>query len=77
MPLPTGIGLEASAVVEAVGEGVTGLKAGDRVAYGTGPIGAYAERRNFPAEKLIKIPDAHRRQDRRRHDAAGHDGANT
>ena len=58
VPLPTGLGLEASAVVEAVGEGVTGLKPGDRVAYGTGPIGAYAERRNAPAEKLIRIPDA-------------------
>ena len=58
VPLPTGLGLEASAVVEAVGEGVTSLKPGDRVAYGTGPIGAYSERRNAPAEKLIKIPDA-------------------
>ena len=58
VPLPTGLGLEASAVVEAVGEGVTGFKVGDRVAHGVGPIGAYCERRNFPAEKLIKIPDA-------------------
>jgi len=58
VPLPAGLGLEASAVVEAVGEGVTGLKPGDRVAYGTGPIGAYSESRNAPAEKLIKIPDA-------------------
>jgi NADPH2:quinone reductase len=58
MPLPTGIGLEACAVVEEVGEGVTGLKAGDRVAHGTGPLGAYAERRNFPADKVIKVPDA-------------------
>jgi NADPH2:quinone reductase len=57
-PLPTGLGLEACAIVEAVGEGVTSLKPGDRVAHGTGPVGAYAERRNFPAEKLIKIPDA-------------------
>jgi NADPH2:quinone reductase len=56
--LPTGLGLEACAIVEAVGEGVTGLKAGDRVAHGTGPVGAYAERRNYPAEKLIKVPDA-------------------
>ena len=58
MALPTGIGLEACATVEAVGEGVGGLKVGDRVAHGTGPIGAYAERRNFPADKLIKVPDA-------------------
>lgn len=58
VPLPSGIGLEASAVVEAVGEGVTGFKPGDRAAHGTGPIGAYAELRNFPAEKLIRIPDS-------------------
>jgi NADPH2:quinone reductase len=56
--LPSGIGLEACAVVEELGEGVTSLKKGDRVAHGTGPIGAYAERRNFPADKLIKVPDA-------------------
>ncbi len=58
VPLPAGLGIEACAVVEAVGEGVTGLQPGDRVAHGTGPIGAYAERRNFPADKLIKLPDA-------------------
>ena len=58
MAMPTGIGLEACAVVEEVGEGVTGLKTGDRVAHGTGPIGAYCERRNFPADKLIKVPDS-------------------
>ena len=58
MPLPTGIGLEACAVVEELGEGVTGLKVGDRVAHGTGPIGACAQKRNFPADKLIKVPDA-------------------
>jgi len=56
--LPAGLGLEACATVEAVGEGVTGLKVGDRVAHGTGPVGAYTERRNFPADKLIKVPDA-------------------
>lgn len=56
VPLPSGIGTEAAAAVEAVGEGVTGFKAGDRVAHGSGPIGAYTELRNFPAEKLIKIP---------------------
>ena len=56
--LPAGLGLEACAIVEAVGEGVTGFKPGDRVAHGTGPVGAYTERRNFPADKLIKIPDS-------------------
>src|SRR5689334_9171181 len=57
LPLPSGIGLEAAGVVEAVGSGVTDLKKGDRVAYGTGPIGAYSEARVMPAEKLVVIPD--------------------
>jgi NADPH2:quinone reductase len=54
--LPSGLGLEAAGVVEAVGEGVKGFKQGDRVAYGTGPIGAYAEARNIPAAKVSKLP---------------------
>jgi NADPH2:quinone reductase len=58
VPLPSGIGLEAAGVVEAVGQGVKGLKPGDRVAYGTGPIGAYAQARNIAADKVIKIPKA-------------------
>ncbi|HEY0521991.1 MAG TPA: quinone oxidoreductase [Stellaceae bacterium] len=57
LPLPSGIGLEAAGVVEAVGNGVTDFKEGDRVAYGTGPIGAYSEARIMPAEKLVVIPD--------------------
>ena len=56
VPLPSGIGLEAAGVAEKVGKGVTSLKAGDRVAYGTGPIGAYSEARVMPAEKLVKVP---------------------
>jgi NADPH2:quinone reductase len=56
--LPSGIGLEASGTVEAVGEGVTGLKPGDRVAYGSGAVGAYSEKRNYPANRLVKIPDS-------------------
>jgi NADPH:quinone reductase len=58
LPLPSGIGLEAAGVVEELGPGVKGLKAGDRVAYGTGPIGAYSQARNMPAARLIKIPKA-------------------
>ncbi|HKY94471.1 MAG TPA: quinone oxidoreductase [Kiloniellales bacterium] len=55
-PMPSGLGLEAAGVVEAVGSGVTALKVGDRVAYGTGPIGAYSEARVMPADKLVKLP---------------------
>lgn len=58
VPLPSGIGLEAAGVVEAVGEGVKGLKAGDRIAYGSGPIGAYSQVRCMPANRVIKIPKA-------------------
>ena len=57
LPLPTGLGQEAAGVVESVGPGVTDLKAGQRVAYGTGPIGAYSEARNMPVEKLVPLPD--------------------
>ncbi len=56
--LPSGIGLEAAGMVEAVGEGVTELAVGDRVAYAGGPLGAYAEARNMPADRLVKLPEA-------------------
>jgi NADPH2:quinone reductase len=55
-PLPSGLGNEAAGVVESLGKGVKGLKVGDRVAYGTGDLGAYAEARNFPANRLVKLP---------------------
>ena len=58
LPLPAGIGLEGAGVVEAVGDGVTEVKVGDRVAYAGGPVGAYAEVRNIPAHRLLKLPDA-------------------
>ena len=58
LPLPSGIGLEAAGVVEEVGEGVSHLKVGDRVAYGAGPLGAYSEQRNAPANRVSKLPDA-------------------
>ena len=57
LPLPSGIGLEAAGVVEQVGTGVTEFKAGDRVAYCNGPIGAYAEVKNHPAERCVKVPE--------------------
>jgi NADPH2:quinone reductase len=57
LPLPSGLGQEAAGVVEAVGPGVTDLQVGRRVAYGTGPIGAYSESRNIPVEKLVPLPD--------------------
>jgi NADPH2:quinone reductase len=57
LPLPSGVGLEAAGVVEAVGANVSGLKPGDRVAYAGGPPGAYSESRLVPAHRLVKIPD--------------------
>ena len=57
VPLPSGIGLEAAGVVEALGENVSELKVGDRVGYCTGPIGAYAEANNVPADRAVKLPD--------------------
>jgi NADPH:quinone reductase len=56
MPMPSGLGSEAAGVVEEVGPGVTGLKAGDRVAYAGGPIGAYADERVLPADRLVPVP---------------------
>ena len=56
--MPSGIGLEAAGVVEAVGEGVSELAAGDRVAYAAAPISAYAEARLMPADRVIKLPEA-------------------
>ncbi len=58
LPLPSGIGIEGAGVVEAVGSAVTELQAGDRVAYAGGPLGAYSEMRNIPADRLVKLPDA-------------------
>ena len=57
LPLPAGIGLEGAGVVEAVDDGVTEVKVGDRVAYAGGPVGAYAEVRNIPAHRLLKLPE--------------------
>jgi NADPH2:quinone reductase len=54
--LPAVLGREAAGVVEAVGPGVRELRAGDRVAYALHP-GAYAELRNLPADRLVRLPD--------------------
>jgi NADPH2:quinone reductase len=57
MPMPSGLGSEAAGVIEEVGAGVSGLKPGDRVAYSGGPIGAYADERVMPADRLVPLPD--------------------
>ncbi|QYF96053.1 quinone oxidoreductase [Massilia sp. PAMC28688] len=57
-PLPGALGMEGAGVVEAVGAGVTHVKAGDRVAYAGRPNGAYAEARVMPADILLKLPDS-------------------
>ncbi len=56
--LPSGLGTEGAGEVEAVGEGVTGFQVGDRVAYATGPLGAYGEHHALPARHLVKLPDS-------------------
>ncbi len=57
LPTPTGLGHEAAGTVASVGPAVTSVKVGDRVAYMNAGLGAYADRRIVPAEKLVKIPD--------------------
>src|SRR3954452_13880944 len=56
-PLPFVPGVEGAGVIEAVGDGVTELKHGDRVAY-AGPIGGYAEERLIAADRMVKLPDS-------------------
>src|ERR1043166_4645438 len=56
--VPAVIGLEGAGVVEQVGTGVADLKVGDRVAYAGPPMGAYAEARVMPAERLVKVPES-------------------
>lgn len=58
LPLPLLMGMEGSGVVEAVGEGVTHLKVGDRAAYASNPPGSYSEARVMPAKTVCKLPDA-------------------
>jgi NADPH2:quinone reductase len=56
-PLPGGLGMEGAGVVEAIGEGVTEVKVGDRVAYAGRPIGSYAQARNMPSSQLLVLPE--------------------
>jgi NADPH:quinone reductase len=56
LPLPFTPGQEGAGVVEAVGPGVTDVKVGERVAYGTGPVGAYSEVRVMEAARLVPLP---------------------
>ena len=57
-PLPCVLGMEGAGEVTALGDGVADLKIGDRVAYAMAPCGSYAEERLYPAERLVKLPDA-------------------
>lgn len=58
LPMPAGIGMEGAGVVEAVGEGVTHLRPGDRAAYASQPPGSYCEVRVMPAQCVCRLPDA-------------------
>jgi NADPH2:quinone reductase len=57
LKLPHGIGMEGAGTVEAVGEGVTHLKVGDRAAYASNPPGSYSEARVMPAKTVCKLPE--------------------
>jgi NADPH:quinone reductase-like Zn-dependent oxidoreductase len=56
-PVPSGLGVEAAGVIEAVGPGVDAFAAGDRVAYTGSPLGAYSTARVMPVGSLVKLPD--------------------
>jgi len=58
LPLPLQLGMEAAGIVEAVGDGVTHLQAGDRAAYASQPPGSYCDLRVMPAKSVCKLPDA-------------------
>jgi len=57
-PLPLSLGMEGAGIVEAVGDGVTHLKPGDRAAYASNPPGSYSEARVMPARTVCRLPDA-------------------
>ncbi|MFT5172171.1 MAG: NADPH:quinone reductase-like Zn-dependent oxidoreductase [Gammaproteobacteria bacterium] len=54
---PVVIGFEGVDIVEGLGDGVADFQTGDRVAYGIPPLGSYCEVRNYPADKLLQLPD--------------------
>ncbi len=56
--LPHGLGFEGAGIIEAVGAGVKDLRVGERVAYGQGPLGAYSDLHNLPADRVVPLPDA-------------------
>ena len=55
--LPSGLGNEGAGIVDAVGSDVRNVNVGDRVAYGTGPLGAYSELHVLPAANVVKLPE--------------------
>ena len=58
LQMPLSLGMEGAGIVEAVGEGVTHLKPGDRAAYASNPPGSYSTLRVMPAKCVVKLPDA-------------------
>ena len=57
LKLPIGLGLEGAGIITEVGSNIKNLKVGDKVAYAGVPLGSYSTHRNFPASKLVKIPE--------------------
>ena len=57
LKLPIGLGLEGAGIITDVGSDIKNFKAGDKVAYAATPLGSYSTHRNFPASKLVKIPE--------------------
>ena len=57
LKLPIGLGLEGAGIITDVGSDIKNFKAGDKVAYAATPLGSYSSHRNFPASKLVKIPE--------------------
>lgn len=56
LPLPLTLGMEGAGTVTAVGEGVTDIKVGDRVAYASAPLGSYSEERLMQADRVVVLP---------------------